>query len=133
MKKLLRHFLINLIALWVTATILPAFIYEGGLKTLVIGVMVFMVINILALPLIKVMLLPLNILTLGLFSWLANVVGLFLLTKILPEFKLIPYSFEGLVLGGFVIPPSQLNILQVAIIASFLVGVVTNFLKWMLD
>jgi putative membrane protein len=133
MKKILRHFLINAGAIWIATRILPAFIYEGGVHTLLVGTVLLMAINFLIIPLIKIMLLPLNLLTLGLFAWIANVIGLYLLTVIMPQFKIIPYSYPGAHINGFIIPAVSLNILQVAIVASLLIGIMSQFLKWVID
>jgi len=130
MKTLLRYFLINLISLWVTTQAIPGLTYYGGVKSLVIGAAAFMLINFLLLPLLKVLLLPLNLLTLGLFAWLTNVLALYALTTV-SSFQLVPYSFEGANLNGFNIPAYDLSPLMVAIVASLLIGVTTHFLQWL--
>lgn len=131
MKRLLRNFLINLIALKATMILLPAFNLDGGIKILVIGSLVFMFINLLVIPLVKIMLLPLNLLTLGIFSWIASVIGLYILTLLVPQFKLMPYTYPGGSFGGVIVPLIQLNIIGVAIVASFLIELIINFLKWL--
>lgn len=131
MRKLIRSFLVTIGALWLATQVLPSFTYEGGFRTLLLGSLLFMFINIMIVPLIKILLLPINLITLGLFSWVANVVALYFLTVIMPEFKLAPYFFSGFAINGFVIPPIQLNTLYVAIVASFLVGFITQTSKWL--
>jgi uncharacterized membrane protein YvlD (DUF360 family) len=133
MKKFFRHFLINAGAIWITTHILPAFIYHGGLRTLLVGTFLLMAINFLIIPLIKIMLLPINLLTLGIFAWIANVIGLYLLTIVMPQFRIVPYTFEGTQFSGFIIPAISLNILQVAIVVSLLIGVISHFLRWLID
>lgn len=133
MKALLRNFLINLSALWITAKILPGLDFEGGVKILLIGAGVFMVVNWLIVPLIRLMFLPLNLLTLGIFGWAVNVVGLYLLTVIVPEFKLIPFSFPGANLSGMTLPAMDLNLLQVAIVASLMIGLISHFMHWLVS
>ncbi len=90
-----------------------------------------MVINMLVVPLLKIMFLPLNLLTLGLFSWIVNVLALYLLTRIVSELKLVPFEFQGANLAGVIIPPMDLNVLMVAIIASFVIGFTSHFLTWL--
>lgn len=132
MKKLARNFIISFVALAATAEILPAFSYQGGIRTLLIGSLVFMLIHVLVIPLLKVMFLPLNLLTLGFFSWVVNVVGLYIMTLIFPHFKILPYSFPGATINGFSVPPAQLTVLYVAILASFLIGFISHLLKWLI-
>src|SRR5436190_1050605 len=118
MKHLLRSYLINLVALYATTSILPGLSYSGGVQTLLLGAGALMLINLAVIPLLKIMFLPLNLLTLGFFTWIVNVVGLYFLTAILPQFKLMPYAFSGANLGGIILPAMDLNVLQVAILAS---------------
>lgn len=57
--------MINLAALWFATKFIPGLTYDGGIKSLVLGALVFMVINWLIVPLLKIMFLPLNLLTVG--------------------------------------------------------------------
>ena len=75
MKTLLRYFLINLVSLYATTRYLPGLTYTGGLKSLAMGALAFMLINFILVPLLKILFLPLNLLTLGLFAWLINVLA----------------------------------------------------------
>ena len=118
-------------ALYAATRILPGLNYEGGIKTLVLGAAGLMLVNFLVVPLLKIMFLPLNLLTLGIFAWVVNVVALYLLTSLIPGFKLVPFYFAGSSINGFQIPAMELNVLQVAIVASFLVGLTSHFLQWL--
>lgn len=129
MKTLLRYFLINLVSLWVTTIILPGLTYSGGIKSLFIGAGAFMVINWILVPLLKILFLPLNLLTVGIFAWLINVLALYALTTI-SDFQLVPYSFPGANFGVS-IPAYDLSPLMVAIVASFIIGFITHFLQWL--
>lgn len=132
MKSLLRQLLVNMAALWTTAQILPGLQLNGGFQALMIGGLVFMVINIVIVPLLKIMFLPLNLLTFGFFTWVINVLALYFLTNIVSEIRLVPYLFGGLNLGLVVVPSVDLNTLQVAIVASFLIGLISNLVKWLM-
>lgn len=131
MKTLLRYFLINLVSLLATTKIITGLTYTGGLKSLLFGALVFMLINWLLVPLLKILFLPLNLLTLGVFAWITNVLALYALTTVVPEFQLIPYTFAGYFYNGLMIPPYELSPFMVAIAASFLIGVITHFLQWL--
>lgn len=131
MRRLLRYFLINLGSLYLATRLIPGLTYSGGFKSLAIGGIVFMFINLLLVPLLKILLLPLNLLTLGLFAWITNVIALYALTTLVSDFVLVPYVFPGISAGGFSIPPYELSTFLVAVIASFLIGSITNFLQWL--
>ncbi len=130
MKTLLRYFLINLVSLLVATRYIPGLTYAGGIKSLLIGAAAFMLINFLLVPLLKILFLPLNMLTLGLFAWITNVIALYALTTI-SDFQLIPYNFSGFTYNEFTIPAYELSTFLVAIIASFLIGLVTHLLQWL--
>lgn len=130
MKSLLRYFLINLISLLIATRYIPGLTYSGGIKSLFIAALAFMGINYLLVPLLKILFLPLNLLTLGLFAWLTNVIALFALTTI-SDFQLAPFTFSGFTYNGFTIPSYELSTFMVAIVASFLIGLITHLLQWL--
>jgi|SRR3989344_6452392 len=130
MKTPLRYFLINLVSLWATTQIIPGLTYAGGFKSLIVGAAIFMVINFILVPLLKILLLPLNLLTLGFFAWITNVLALYALTTI-SDFRLVPYYFPGSNLAGVTVPAMYLSPFLVAIIASLIIGVITHFLQWL--
>ncbi|KKS70789.1 hypothetical protein A3A14_03095 [Candidatus Daviesbacteria bacterium RIFCSPLOWO2_01_FULL_43_38] len=131
MKTLLRNILINIGALWVATSIMPSFVISGGLPGFLLGAVVFMAAGIFLTPLIKILLLPLNLLTLGVFAWFSNVLVLYFLTTVVPNFKLLPYHFEGLNYQGFIVPEINLPVFQVAIVVSFLIGFIIHFANWL--
>lgn len=131
MKKLLRYFLINLVSLWAATQIIPGLTYTGGAKSLIVGGIAFMAINFVLVPLLKILLLPLNLLTLGLFAWITNVLALYALTTVVSDFQLVPYTFNGANFNGLVVPAYELSPFLVAVVASFLIGFITQFLQWL--
>ncbi len=131
MKTILRYFLINLSSLWVTTKLLPGLTYTGGVKSLFLGAAAFMVINIILVPFLKILLLPLNLLTLGLFAWITNVLALYALTTVVSDFQLTPYYFPGTEVFGVIIPPLELTTFWVAVVASLLIGLITHTLQWL--
>lgn len=133
MKRLLRFYLINLVSLWLTSQVIKGLIFTEGIKALLLGALIFALINLILVPLIRLLLLPLNLMTLGLFSWVSNVLALYLLTAALPTVRLAPYHFPGFTQDGFTIPGIDLSPLWVAILASVLIGVISNFLHWVMD
>lgn len=90
-----------------------------------------MLINFILVPLLKILFLPLNLLTVGLFSWLVNVIALYALTTIVSDFVLKPYYFAGATVAGVTLPATQLTTFWVAVLASLMIGVITHFLQWL--
>jgi len=130
-KTILLNYIINLAVLWGVTEIFPGLSYNGEFKTLLIGALGLMGMNIIIIPLLKVVFLPLNILTLGIFTWVINVIALYLLTTILPQFKLVPFDYPGGTIIGIPVQPTHLTVLWVAIIASFMIGFASHFLHWL--
>lgn len=120
-----------MVSLWLATRIIPGLTYTGGAKSLIVGGLVFMMINFLLVPMLKILFLPLNLLTLGLFSWLINVLALYALTTIVSDFRLQPYTFSGLNYNGLTLPSFDLSPFLVAVAASFLIGLITHFLQWL--
>lgn len=88
-------------------------------------------INLLLVPLLKILFLPLNLLTLGLFAWLTNVLALYALTTVVSEFKLLPFTFEGFQSGIIILPSVELTTFLVAVVASFVIGIITHMFQWL--
>ncbi|OGE64778.1 hypothetical protein A3I48_00175 [Candidatus Daviesbacteria bacterium RIFCSPLOWO2_02_FULL_36_7] len=131
MRTLLRYFLINLVSLYLTTRVISGLTYTGGVKSLIIGAFAFMLINFLLVPLLKILFLPLNLLTVGLFAWLINVLALYALTTVVSDFQLVPYTFPGYYNNGLMVPSYELSPFLVAIAVSFLIGIITHFLQWL--
>lgn len=133
MKRLLRFYLINLVSLWITSQVVKGLIFTGGVRALLLGALVFALINLILVPLLKLLLLPLNLMTLGIFSWLTNVLALYALTVIVPSVRLVPYRFPGFSANGFTVPGIDLSPLWAAVLASVLIAVIAHFLHWVVD
>jgi len=131
MKKYLRIYLFNLVALWLVANILRGVNFRGGHSTLALATLVLSLVDLIVKPLINLLLLPINLLTLGMFRWLANVIALYLVTVIIPEFEISGFNFPGLSYHGFIIPQMYLTTFWVFIIASFVISLTTSFLLWL--
>ncbi len=132
MKHLIRTYLINVGALWVTSQALPALTITGGVRGLLLGSLAFMAANLLLVPLLKVLLLPLNLLTLGVFAWLGNVLALYFLVTVMPIFKVASYDFPGMSLNGFILPQMQLSTFLVVVVSSFLIGFLIHVINWLI-
>ncbi len=132
-RAVLRDYILNLGILWGVTEVFPGLSYSGGFPTLALGALGLMFMNLIIIPLLKVVFLPLNILTLGVFTWVINVIALYILTTLLPQFKLMPYDFPGGNFLGVNIPPQNLTVLWVAIIASFMIGFASRFFHWLTE
>ena len=82
-------------------------------------------------PILSIVTLPLNIITLGLFSFLINAIILYLLTIIVPGISIAAFEFNGFSFLGFIVPQLPINGFFAFIVASILLSLIIGFLKWL--
>jgi putative membrane protein len=99
--KAFFHALLNAIfSVGLLAYIFPAINFVD-LSTLVIAGIVLGLLQMFVRPVLKILFLPINIVTLGIFSWLINVFILWLATQLVPGFEIRPMLLLGYQLGEF--------------------------------
>ncbi|MBM3205668.1 phage holin family protein [Candidatus Shapirobacteria bacterium] len=130
-RKNLKLFLINFLALWLVGQALAGVEFLGGYQTLALTALVLTLAGFLIKPLVNLLLLPLNLLTLGAFRWLVNVIILWLVTLIVPQFKIHAFVFSGFSYQGFAIPPISLNIFWAYLLTAFFLSLITTFILWL--
>lgn len=133
MKSFLKYIFITSIAIWVTTAYVTGLSYGDDLKTLLLAGIAFALINFFAKPIIKIIMLPINIVTLGIFSWVINVIVLYLTVVFVSGFTISPFTFPGIHYNGLVIPNYYLSTLWAAVTASLSISIIINFLRWILD
>ena len=131
-KKHLRSFVFNLAALWLVSEFIKGVSLVGGYQTLFLAAVALTLINFLVRPLVKLLLLPVNLLTLGAFRWLINVIALYIATLFVPQFKINAFLFPGFSYQGFIIPSIHLGIFWVYVLTSFFLSFITSFLFWLI-
>jgi len=131
LKNYLRLFLINFLALWLLGCFMLGIEFLNGYQTIALTALVLTVLSTLVKPLIKILLIPVNLLTLGAFRWLVNVITLWLVTLIVPQFKIGSFVFQGLDWNGFMIPSFFIAKFWVFVLASFFISLVTSFVLWL--
>ncbi|HEY8719805.1 phage holin family protein [Pengzhenrongella sp.] len=115
--------IINAVAIWLAATLVPGVDIKGGDtllgKILIVALiaLVFVVVNMIVKPIVKLIALPIYILTLGLFTLVVNAVMLMLTAWITEQAPV------GLRVGGFVAAVIGALIIS---IASLILGAVTG-------
>lgn len=128
MKYLLRLFLFNVFALWLTSELIPGVIVHGEWYLLLLAGAVLSVLMLIVKPMLKILFIPINLITFGLLSWVINVIVIYLLTFVLPEIEIQPWTFPGLTWSGFVIPPVHFNYVLTLIIVSVTITLFSNVL-----
>lgn len=131
MKSILRRIVFYCVALFLTTQILQGVHVSGGLKTYIVGGIILSILFMIVKPILSIITLPLNIVTLGLFSFIVNAIILYLLTIFVPNISISAFTFKGFGFAGFVIPSLYINNFFAFVIASILLSCIVGFLKWL--
>lgn len=105
MRSLLLHWLLNAIALWAAAALIPGLDFTGGPGRLLLVAAVFGIVNSTLRPLLTILTCPLIVLTLGLFTLVINAIML-LVTGWLSESWNLGFTVSGFwaaFFGGLVV------------------------------
>ena len=128
MKYLVRVFLFNVFALWFTSQLLPTLLIAPGWLTIVFAGFILSLLMLFVRPMLKILFIPINIITFGLFSWVVNVVVIFLLTFFVPEVQVKEWQFPGGTWAGFVAPSVHIPYWAALIITTFVITVIAQIL-----
>ncbi|MDE1970011.1 MAG: phage holin family protein [Patescibacteria group bacterium] len=80
MNKLIRNFFVNLLGILIARAIIPGFMFQGDVILLLETTAILTVLNFTLRPILKLVFLPLILLTLGLFTFVVNMLILWLIT-----------------------------------------------------
>lgn len=132
MKSLLRNTILNGFGLFLTSQVLAGVKIEGGLTNLAIAGLALSVISFVLKPILTIITLPLNLLTFGAFSFVMNIILLYILTVLVPQIKISEFTFEGASFAGFVIPTIHLNTFFTFVVAAILLSGIISFFRWLI-
>ncbi|MCL4366010.1 phage holin family protein [Patescibacteria group bacterium] len=107
---------LNAIALLVTAYIVPGF-HVTNFTTALLAAIVLGIVNTFIKPILNLITLPLNIITLGLFSFVVNAVVLFIVSSIV----------KGLTIDGWL--PAILGAIVLSVVSTILNTIIKDFGK----
>ncbi|NMB59636.1 MAG: phage holin family protein [Chloroflexi bacterium] len=105
MKSFLIRLLINAVALYVTIQFIPGIYFSGGIDTLLILAFIFGLVNAIIKPLFSFLTCGFYVITLGLFTFIANAAMLWL-TGSIAQMVGIDFSIENFwaaIIGALVI------------------------------
>ncbi len=133
MKGPIRNWFFHALSLFLVSQFIPGIDFARDYQVMLMASIVFGFLSVFVQPVLSVLTLPLNFVTMGIFSWTLNVIMVYLTTKIVPQFKVIPFHFSGFTYEGFVVPAMDFNALGVAILVSFLVSFLIFIFEWVIS
>jgi putative membrane protein len=100
MQKILIHWALSALAIWLVSQIVPGFVVEGAGAALIAAVVIGLV-NATVGMVLKIVTLPLTIMTLGIFWFIINALMIELAANFIPGFYIA--SFASAFWGGIVL------------------------------
>ncbi|MBI2621649.1 MAG: phage holin family protein [Candidatus Levybacteria bacterium] len=132
MKSLLRHTVFNSVSLFVLTQAVSGVKISGGWENLMISGFLLSVLNKVLRPVLNLFSLPLNAVTLGLFSFIANAIILYILTVLVPDISVSEFTFNGFSFAGFVVPVIHFSTLYAFIVSAAVLSLIINFFDWLI-
>lgn len=130
MRSIIKHFIIDSVSLYMISLVVSGIVFAKGLETLLLAGLVLMLTAMVVKPIINLLLLPINLITFGLFKWVAYAITLYLVTLIVPGFKLMDFYFKGISSVWFTIPAVSLTGILAFVAFSFLISFVSSVVYW---
>lgn len=105
-------------------------VFAKGLETLLLTGGVLMLVTLIAKPIINILLLPINLVTFGLFKWVAFAIAFYLVTLLTPGFKLLDFNFPGYSSYWFEIPGLHLSGILAFLAFAFVISFISSIIYW---
>lgn len=131
MRVFLRNVLFNSFTIFLISQALSGVKVSGGLPTYILGGLALTLLLIILRPVLNILSIPLNLLTLGMFSFLTNIIIFYALTVLVSGISISSFTFGGLNYAGFIIPKIYFNTLFAFALVSFLQSFIFSFITWL--
>jgi len=131
MKRILRHFVIDTVSIFLVSSVASGLVFEKGIETLLLTGLGLTIASLIAKPVINILMLPINLITFGLFRWVSAVVVLYLVTLIIPGFRIINFYFGGYSSIWFDLPVIALAGFMAFLAFSLLQSIFSSFIYWL--
>lgn len=132
MKRFLRSLVIHLFALWFVAQNIGGVDYQNSPYILTLGALALTITDSVLKPIINIFLLPFNLVTLGVFRWVSNVVTFYIATLLVSGFSIVTFTFKGLATPWFIIPEFYLSTLWAYVFVAFVISFITSLIFWII-
>lgn len=123
MRNLIVKILSTMASFYVAQYLVAGFKIDGTWQAYLVAAIVFMLFNLLVSPVIKLLLLPINLLTLGLFRWVTNVLVLYIFDILYTGITIMPYRFEGYSSSLLTLPAGNLSMFWVLVASSLVISI----------
>lgn len=132
MKRILRHFVIDSVSIFLVSSIVQGMFFEKGIETLLLTGLGLTIASLIAKPVINILLLPVNLITFGLFRWVSAVTVLYIVTLVVPGFRIVNFNFLGYTNVWFDLPQVYFVGFLAVLAFSFLHSLISSFIYWLI-
>lgn len=122
MRKIIVKILATAASFYVAQYFLSGIHLQNNWQAYLVASLVFVVFNFILSPIIKILLLPINLLTLGLFRWVTNVLVLYLFDLLYDGISITSFDFTGYNSSLISLPAGHLALFWVLVLSSFLMS-----------
>ena len=129
MRKFIIKILATAASFYVAGYALAGVQLENTWSAYLVASLVFVIFSVVLAPIIKLLLLPINLLTLGLFRWLTNVLILYIFDLLYDGIRIASFTFEGYRSAFISLPSTQLSLFWVLVIASLLMSLTYSIIS----
>ncbi len=133
MKSLLRSAIIDAAALAALPHLLSGVDVHGGVWVYLLSGIVLTIMAFTVKPILTLLTLPLNLITLGMFSFITNAVIFYILALLVPQVSIHAFEFSGFVFAGFVVPHIFFNTFFAYVVSAFVFSAIISAIKWLID
>lgn len=132
MKRILRHYIIDTSVLYLVSQVTSGLVFEKGIETILLAGVGLMLVSLFARPVINILLLPINLITFGLFRWVSSVLVLYLVTLVVPGFRIMNFASAAFAVYGLSIPGFHFSGIMAYLAFSFLISFITSLIYWLI-
>jgi putative membrane protein len=122
MRKLIVKILSTAASFYIAQYLLAGVHIEPTWSAYLITGLVFVVFNFILSPIIKLLLLPINLLTLGLFRWVTNVLVLYLFDLLYDGVRIASFTYPGYTSSLIALPSGHLSLFWVLVLTSLIMS-----------
>lgn len=133
MRSLIVKVIATMVSFYATQALVAGFHIDGSWQAYLLAAIVFLLFNLLVAPIIKLLLLPINLLTLGLFRWLTQVLVIYLFDLFYTGITISGYYFAGYHSSLLALPAGNLVSFWVYCLSALVMSVSYNLVASLLQ
>lgn len=126
MRSLIAKIVSTMVSFYITSSLISGFKIETTWQSYLIASLIFLLFNLLVTPLIKLLLLPINLLTLGLFRWITQVLVIYLFDILYTGITISSYYFAGFTSSILALPAGNLSSFWVYCLSALIMSISYN-------